>query len=120
MKILVIDDEHLLLTIINTYFSLHDDIHCTTSKSVIDAREKLSTSKFDLIFCDKNIAGYCGIEFFLDIKKNSNFNTPFILMTGDDDFIDSEEAMHFGFYKLLSKPINFEILDECIASVITQ
>lgn len=66
MKILIIDDDELVIGVmIDLLNAYHDDLYIDISMDKDSAYRIASEKKFDVIISDQNMCGYSGIDFLL-------------------------------------------------------
>ncbi len=107
-KILIVDDDVAHLTMLETVLkSLGHKIKKATDGE--DAIVYAKDTPFDLILMDVRMANVDGIEALRQIK-NFNPAIPIIIMTAYSSVEKAVEAMKFGAYDYLIKPLNFEDL----------
>lgn len=107
-KILIVDDDVAHLTMLETVLkSLGHKIEKATDGE--DAIVYAKDTPFDLILMDVRMANVDGIEALRKIKK-FNPAIPIIIMTAYSSVEKAVDAMKFGAYDYLIKPLNFEDL----------
>lgn len=107
-KILIVDDDVAHLTMLETILkSLGHKIEKATDGE--DAIVYAKDTPFDLILMDVRMANVDGIEALRKIKK-FNPAIPIIIMTAYSSVEKAVDAMKFGAYDYLIKPLNFEDL----------
>lgn len=80
-RVLLVDDENILLETICIYLKGKEKIYSEMCHSAIEALEILNVKKFDVIVSDYDMPEMDGIEFLKQLRNNGN-DTPFILFTG--------------------------------------
>ena len=99
--ILVIDDDKGIRELVKEYLNENNFI-TSTAKDAIEAKEKISLIKFDLIILDIMMPGKSGLEFLKENK--SHLDTPIILLTAKGEAINRIEGLETGADDYLSKP----------------
>lgn len=89
MKVLLVDDDPLLLELSKTFLEIFHDITSDTVESAREALKKLEKDSYDVIVSDYNMPSMDGIMFLRAIR-DKRINIPFILFTG----VGNEEIMH--------------------------
>ena len=100
--ILVIDDDKGIRELVKEYLNENNFI-TSTAKDAIEAKEKISLIKFDLIILDIMMPGKSGLEFLKENK--SHLDTPIILLTAKGEAINRIEGLETGADDYLAKPI---------------
>ena len=104
-KILLVDDDHSLLSLVRRSFK-SNNYDLATAGSVADAREKLASSSFDLCIIDYNLPDGCG----LDLLTEKAADLPCVLLTGQGDESLAVKAMKNGACDYIVKDINGNFL----------
>jgi DNA-binding NtrC family response regulator len=112
LKILLIDDEKELLSIINRRLS-RKGFECLLANTLAQAQEHLQTHVADLgaIVSDLFLEHENGLN-FLEVARQGGFQGPFVLTTGDEDGdvrVHTFKATQPNFF-CLQKPYSFEEL----------
>ena len=105
-KILVVDDEERILQTMKG--SLEDeDYEVLTAKDGQEAIDKVRLENPDLIFLDIWLPGMDGMETLKSIKEyNSNLDV--VMMTGHGTINASIQAIKFGAFDFLEKPLSLD------------
>ena len=109
-KILIIDDDRELLTLMKAKLSKNKNYKILTESSPLEALNTVSTEKIDMAIIDKNMPQLDGIEVLRHIKSHGE-NIQVIMMTGFGSIEDAVEAMRLGAYHYITKPINYDELE---------
>lgn len=108
-KILVIDDEKIVLTSIRKLLE-KEGYQVETSENPEDALAKVKNGSFSLIICDIRLPGQDGIELIKKIRKylreEGREKIPEILITGYADIARYQEAVSLGISDYLHKPFD--------------
>lgn len=113
-KVLVIDDEELLLTAVVQYLRNHGFVIEATS-NVTEALEKLQKDTFDLILTDIRLPGKDGIEFYDEVcKLLPEYQKRFVFMSGDLIRDVTRELVEKTGCSCLHKPFSFHNLKETL------
>lgn len=114
MKILLLEDDHLLSKILTKHLSLNYEV-----TSVYDgntALEATETDKFDLLILDSNVPGITGIELIKELRKY-NDTTPIIMITAYQDTTHLKNAFTNGCNDYIKKPFELDELDMRIENI---
>ncbi len=109
MKILIVDDEQIVLTSIRRLLKrrgLHNVRICDNGP---DAIEQIKTDNFDLVLLDLLMPDVDGLE-VLETAKPFSPHTEFMILTAVDDVGTAVQAIRLGAYDYLVKPIDNERL----------
>jgi putative nucleotidyltransferase with HDIG domain len=102
-KILIIDDEPNVLSVL---YSLFSDTHeCKTASCAAEALELFKEEPFDLILSDIMMPGMSGLELLEIIKKYEDSPTV-IFISGNLNIQSAIDAMRRGAYDYVTKPFN--------------
>lgn len=109
-KILIIEDEDLILDSIAEYLEL-EGYDCITAKNGKDGLEIAGTEFPDLIICDIKMPGLNGHEVLHALRNNPQISTiPFIFLSALVDKSDLRKGMIMGADDYLTKPFQPEDL----------
>lgn len=112
-KILLIDDDRLVLNTLRKLFS-KEGYSVATAPSGKEALEIIKKTDFDLVIADIKMAGIDGVETATAIKKYFNERNkpeiPIVFITGYADIADQKHAQNLG--EVLIKPFDNEELLE--------
>lgn len=75
-----------------------------TAEDGAEAQVQLSSARFDVIVSDIGMPGMSGIE-LLRAVRGLDLDVPVILMTGDPGLRTAIQAVEFGAFKYLTKPV---------------
>ena len=108
-KILIIEDEVSIRTIIKKYLSKFD-IECIEAENGKKGLEifKKNKDNIDLIIMDVMMPEMDGIECTREIRKLSN--VPIIILTAKSEDEDEIEGLEVGANDFVTKPFNLEVL----------
>jgi CheY-like chemotaxis protein len=88
----------------------------TVAYSAEQAVQKAHNQDFDLLISDIGLPGRNGYELMRELRESKGM--PGIALTGFGSEHDIRKARAAGFAKHLTKPINFERLQEAIQSLL--
>jgi signal transduction histidine kinase/DNA-binding response OmpR family regulator len=111
-RILVVDDEkHVLLTM--QAILQEDGYRVDVASDGAQAIENLRSSHYDLVLTDLNMPGVDGLSVLAAVQKCSP-TTVTIMMTGYGSVGSAIEAVHFGAYEYLLKPMEVPELKQAV------
>jgi DNA-binding NtrC family response regulator len=111
-RILLVDDEEMVLNSIKSFFSIESAYELVTHTSPIKALQEIERNdmNFDLVISDYLMPEMDGITFLAKVKERLPF-VPRILLTG---YADKENAIkainNVGLYQYIEKPWDNEDL----------
>ena len=114
-RILIVDDNRELRSIIEEYFgySGHSIEGACDGK---DALDKCMKDPYDLIITDLNMPGLMGIELIKMVRKQNNM-TEFIIITGYASLDTAMDAVKVGAFDYIVKPFRVEELGVVVKNV---
>jgi PAS domain S-box-containing protein len=119
-KILVVDDEPAILTLLHRLLTQCGH-NVETINNANSALDRLKTERYSLILLDIKMPGMSGVELYRHIEaiapaltRRVMFITGDVLETATRDFLDRTKAPH------ITKPINIEILKKTINHALNQ
>jgi DNA-binding NtrC family response regulator len=102
--IVIVDDEDMVLTSLNSFLSLETDYDVKTFVSVKEALEYIKTGRVDLVVSDYLMPEMDGISFLSKVREIKP-EVPRIILTG---YADKENAIkainHVGLFQYIEKP----------------
>jgi putative nucleotidyltransferase with HDIG domain len=111
-KILIIDDEPNVLSVLYTLLSSAHD--CRTATSAIEAIEYLKEETYDLVLSDIVMPGMTGLELLAEITRRSR-ETVVILISGNLNIQNAIEALRRGAFDYVTKPFNLADVETAVA-----
>ena len=99
--ILVVDDDEGIRSLLKQFLNENGYL-VNTASNALEAREKISIIKFDLLVLDIMMPGKSGLEFIKENKKN--LETPVILLTAKGQPDERVEGLEVGADDYLPKP----------------
>lgn len=116
-KILVIDDDRLLLKAIETSLKeLGYDI-CTATNGE-EAVERFSENKIDLVICDIMMPKMSGISFICELIYNFESNIPVILISSFRSGKQIADGSEYKNIVFLPKPFSFQQIADTVKKLI--
>ncbi len=106
--ILLVDDEERFARSLHALLK-HYDYRCEEASSGAEAIRLLRDNHFDVALLDVGLPDMSGCD-ILHFIKTSRINTTAIMLTGVSTVEVAVQAMKWGAYDFLSKPINHELL----------
>lgn len=73
------------------------------------AMERLSDASYDVILSDVNMPGMNGLEFLRSVRAR-DLDTPVVLMTGLPDIDSAVQAIEYGAFRYVLKPLATDLL----------
>ncbi len=116
MKILLVDDDELMLQAMNHHLS-HEGYEIVTVNDASKAIDVLQKEKIDLIICDIMMPNLSGLG-FLSLLKNFYFDKiPVILISSLDKGDVVTNSLGLGAAYFLPKPIDLNVLSQRVKDV---
>jgi DNA-binding NtrC family response regulator len=106
-KILVVDDEKDMLTLLSRYITEETDYQVKTENDPLNALEMFEKEPFDLVIMDLKMPGMGGLDLLRRIKKTRP-DTSAIIMTAYATIETAVEAIQEGAYDYITKPFRRE------------
>lgn len=116
-KILLIDDEPILLDTLQRYL-VKRHYHVEAASNALKGWELFSQTpeNFDVIITDLKMPKMNGVELFKRIRE-TGYTTPVIFMTGHMDEMGAQEISQMEIYGLLSKPFKLSLLKDMLTTL---
>lgn len=109
MKVLLLEDDHMLMSSIKL-FLLSKDIAVDGFSTGKEARSAIKKNNYDMFILDLNVPEMSGIDILKHIRKKDKY-TPIIVVTGSIDISTIDEAYSLGCSEYLKKPFNLRELE---------
>jgi len=116
MKLLVIEDEPVLLNNIHGYLAEDGNI-CETASNLATAREKIARHEYDCIILDIGLPDGSGVDLMRELDGRA---MPSIALSGYGMDSDVRECLEAGFRSHVTKPVDWQRLSATIQQVTTE
>ncbi|MCD4717962.1 MAG: response regulator [Desulfobacterales bacterium] len=119
LKILVVDDEEIILSIFREYLEATNNYTVLTATDGFEALEIIKTEEIDCCFTDISMPRLDGLELTKRIHLHDN-TIPVIIMTGNPSMNNAIETLKNGVVDFLTKPIKMDQLNQIIDKVMME
>jgi len=119
LKILVVDDEEIILTVFREYLEATKNYTVLTAADGFEALEIIKREEIDCCFTDISMPGLDGLELTKRIHLHDN-TIPVIIMTGNPSMDTAIETLKNGVVDFLTKPIKMDQLHHIIKKVMME
>jgi PAS domain S-box-containing protein len=109
IHILIVDDEESLRITFEMFLKREGYGRITTVATMEEALIAINEEKFDLIISDIVLQGARGTELLRHIQK-TGIQCPVVMITGFPNLESAAEAVRYGAFDYISKPVNKETL----------
>ena len=110
-RILIIDDEPNILSVLNSL--LCETYECKTATSAVEALEYLRQENYDVVLSDIMMPGMSGLELLEEISRISR-DTVVVLISGNLNIQSAIEAMRRGAFDYVTKPFNLSEVETAV------
>lgn len=110
-KILIIDDEPNVLSVLHSLLS--KEHYCKTATSAVEAIEYLKEETYDLVLSDIMMPGMSGLELLAGITALSR-DSVVILISGNLSIQSAIEALRRGAFDYVTKPFNLSDVETAV------
>lgn len=115
MKVLILDDEFLILGMLKDYLTeLGNEVHTAFNGKMGWETFSQDPYSFDVALVDAKMPIMGGLE-FLGKTREQKFDIPVVLMTGYADSNIHEEALKLGAFDVILKPFEFPVMDSLLS-----
>jgi FixJ family two-component response regulator/glycine cleavage system H lipoate-binding protein len=111
-KILVIDDEQVILDAV-TRIASFEDIKVDSETNSVSALKMLTQKKYSLVLCDILMPDMDGFSVLEEIQ-NKKLKTPVIMITGFSTVENAVKSLYKGAIDFIAKPFTFEEIKSAI------
>lgn len=108
MKILVVDDEETILSLLETVLT-HNGFKVVTAKDGAEALDLFLDQSFDMIIADEMMPNLSGNELVEEVRKE-NSTIPIIMVTAKGSSEDKKVSYDLGVDDYMVKPIDYDEL----------
>jgi two-component system, NtrC family, response regulator HydG len=114
-RLLVVDDDHAILTLIGS-IALSEGFDVATTLDGTDALNQLRMKAADLVLLDQRMPGFSGLDVLREIRA-VNPMSRVVLMSGFATIDGAVEAVRLGAMDYLTKPFDLPRLRQLLSSV---
>ena len=114
-RLLIVDDETSLLTLLKDQFEALSDFDVVTASSAEDALQILNKKRYPIIITDLKMPDMTGLELCKKVRETNPISY-IIAMTGVQDFFELKNCRAEGFDDYFKKPFEFSALLEEVKS----
>jgi len=115
-KILLVDDENLILYGLCATFRDHDTTIVTASTGAA-ALAALDRDRFDVCILDMNLPDMCGLDIMKKVRHSSP-GTRIIMMSGDEITRPMMEVIEDNAHLLMDKPFDLEVVKRFVDRIL--
>jgi len=108
-KVLLIEDDEATLLGYSKYLSLKG-YYIKTANSLAMGRQLLAAENFNAVLLDLKLPDGCSLHLIREISLSSE-STAIIVISGISDISTAVEAMQYGAFNFLTKPVEMEALE---------
>lgn len=119
LKILVVDDEEIIISIFREYLEATKSYTVFTATDGFEALEIIKNEEIDCCFTDISMPRLDGLELTKRIHLHDN-TIPVIIMTGNPSLHNAIETLKNGVVDFLTKPIKMDQLSQIIDKVMME
>ncbi len=111
-RVLLVDDD---ADVLRTYERILRSLGCSveTARDGSEAIERMSGPPFNLVLCDINMPRTSGVAFLQSVRA-LDLDVPVVLMTGQPELDTAVQAVEYGAFRYLAKPISLEEMDNVV------
>lgn len=116
MKLLLVEDEPLLLEEMDSYLT-EQGYRCERASNLYEGQEKLHLYSYDLVVLDITIPGGNGLT-LLESLKSENKNTGVVIVSAKNSLRDKVSGLEMGADDYITKPFHMEELNARIFALL--
>ncbi len=117
-KVMLVDDNEELVETIASYLGKFDDLKVVgTASNGVEALEKLSDIKPDIIILDSIMPKLDGFGFLEILNKNNDIKPKTIMVTANTSDESVSSAMDLGVQCFMAKPFNLDSLAQRVRTI---
>jgi len=111
-KVLLVDDDAAVRNALRRVLE-HRGYRVFPCSSGGEALEQLANGGFDAMVSDVRMPGMSGLKLLRAVREH-DLDLPVILVTGNPDLASATEAVEYGAFQYLIKPVQSDRLDEAV------
>lgn len=111
-KVLLVDDDAAVRNALRRVLERRG-YQVFACSSGVEALEHLSSGGFDAMVSDVRMPGMSGLKLLRAVREH-DLDLPVILVTGNPDLASATEAVEYGAFQYLIKPVESDRLDEVV------
>jgi two-component system, NtrC family, nitrogen regulation response regulator GlnG len=111
-KLLIVDDDHEILKMLNTVLA-SEELELLLESDSTAVAQRIVTDRPNVAIVDINMPHKSGLELLQEIKKIDS-GLSVIMATGNKSMQNAIEAMKFGAYDYMTKPFDLKKLKTCV------
>ena len=119
MKILVLDDDEMILEVFKDFFDRKETYSILTARDGVEGLEICQQNKVDFCFTDLNMPGMDGIKFTNKIHELDN-TIPVVVITGYPTMDNAIATLRHGVVDFLVKPFHISEIELTIKRALEQ
>jgi len=120
MKIMIVDDCLTTRKLLGHYLKSRG-YSVVFAENGLDALEKLSAERVNLIMADLNMPYMDGMELIKTLKTDPNLSDiPVLMVTTENDVMEKERALQVGADGYIVKPVTGEAIVEYIKNIMKE
>ena len=116
-KVLLVDDDSAVRNALRRVLE-HRGYNVFACSSGGEALEQLAMGEYDAMVSDVRMPGMSGLKLLRTVREH-DLDLPVILVTGNPDLASATEAVEYGAFQYLIKPVESDRLDEVIERAAT-
>jgi DNA-binding NtrC family response regulator len=114
-RLLIVDDEPLILEVLREHFKAEYDVE--TALNGADALGAIIRARPDIVMLDITMPRMNGVEVLKDIKQIDD-SIAVIMVTANEQVSLAAEALRLGAFGYVPKPFDFRYLDHMVATLL--
>jgi DNA-binding NtrC family response regulator len=114
-RLLIVDDEPLILEVLTEHFKSDYDVE--TALNGADALGAILRRRPDVVMLDINMPRMNGVQVLKDIKQIDE-SIAVIMVTASEQVAMAAEALRSGAFGYVPKPFDFRYLDHMLATIL--
>jgi DNA-binding NarL/FixJ family response regulator len=116
MRLLLVDDERLILTLMSrSLLALRPNWEVAVASDGLEAMRLLKSQRVDMLVTDVQMPGMDGMALLMQVRRDPELaRLPLILISAQDDRTSVRQGMHSGADDYLTKPFTPEELVQTV------
>ncbi|RMF94517.1 MAG: response regulator [Candidatus Schekmanbacteria bacterium] len=119
ISVLVIEDDEVFKQFLKKFLK-EKGMNVSLASNGLEGLAKIEKQHFDLIITDLKMPKMNGMDFLKELKNKKGNDVAVIVLTAYGEMDNYVQAIDWGVYEFLHKPVDVEVLSEIIEKAVSE
>lgn len=119
ISVLVIEDDEVFKQFLKKFLK-EKGMNVSLASNGLEGLAKIEKQHFDLIITDLKMPKMNGMDFLKELKNKKGNDAAVIVLTAYGEMDNYVQAIDWGVYEFLHKPVDVEVLSEIIEKAVSE